>query len=177
MPHLAKKLPYETTTIAPEMTKAEIDAMLHEFVILDNSGKRVCEVKAIRWTDLPPSLPMLEFMVQYIHEGVQRTTSVRIQPPLLMKRVRRQGYGMVNAPAPSQSMRMFYWYLKSKLEAILFGLNDVTKEFLDSVLVSLPGGRVETVSDIIIEQIKRSEIPALLPPQEKKQSNVIEMRE
>ena len=51
MPHLAKKLPYENTTIAPEMTKAEIDAMLHEFVILDEKGQRTCEVTGIRWPE------------------------------------------------------------------------------------------------------------------------------
>lgn len=51
MTHLSKKLPYEGTKIAPEMTKAEIDAMLHEFVILDEKGQRTCEVTGIRWPE------------------------------------------------------------------------------------------------------------------------------
>lgn len=161
MTHLSKKLPYEASKIAPEMTKAEIDGMLHEFVILDEHGKRVCEVTGIRWTELPPELPMLEFQVSYIDSGVKKLVAIRIRPPMIMTRKRKTGYGMVNTPAPSQSMRLLYWYLKSKLEAILFGLKDVTDEFLDSVLVSLPSGKTETVGDLIIEQIKESRIPML----------------
>lgn len=180
MGHLSKTLPYETTKIAPESTKAEIDGMLHEFVILDDKGRRTCEVTGIRWTELPPNLPLLEFMVKF--EGtassqdltpVKKEISVRIQPNLLIKRARKRNYGMVNTPAPAQSMRLFYWYLKSKLEAILFGLNDITSEFLNAVLVPLPGGRQETIGKIIIEQIKGSRIPAL--PGVKDEERIIEV--
>jgi len=158
--HLAKKLPYEGTEIPPERTKADIDSILHEFVILDDHGNRTCHITAIRWTDIPPSLPILEFMVEYIHEGVKKGSSIRIKPPLLIRRKRQRG-GHVNTEAPAQSMRLFYWYLKSKLEAILFGLNDLTSEFLNEVIISLPSGKDATVGEIIVKQIQDSKIPAL----------------
>lgn len=161
MAHLARTTPYESTKIAPETTKAEIDSMLHEFIILDDEKKRVCEVKGIRWTELPPSLPMLEFMVEYVYEGVRKQSAIRIKPPLLARKVRKPGYGQVIMPQPAQSMRLLYWYLKTKLESVLFGLTDVTQEFLSEVLVSLPDGSFKTVGETIMPQIKESKIPML----------------
>jgi hypothetical protein len=159
--HLASHLPYENTSIDPLTTRAEIDAMLHEFIIIDqDTGQKSTWISAIRWTDLPPQMPTLEFMVDYVMEGIKKRVAIRLQPPLLYRRVRRR-QGTLNEPQPSQSMRLLYWYVKSKLEAVMFGLTDASHEFLSHVLVSLPGGRMETVGSIIIDQIKESKIPAL----------------
>ena len=162
MPHLARHLPYEGTKVPALQTKADIDAMLHEFRILDKDKKKViAEVKGIRWTDIPPLLPTLEFLVTYeTVDGIRKTVGIRIQPPMTAKKIRKRGtYIIMNQP--DQSMRIMYWYLKSKLESILYGLKDFSQEFLSDILVSLPNGNVETVGDIIIPQIKESKIPML----------------
>lgn len=170
MGHLARNLPYDGTSIEAYRTKAEIDGMLHEFRMVDrDTGQEMAKITAIRWTDVPPDMPMLEFMLQYVSpEGVKKGVAVRLQPPLFYKRVRRGGQ-IVNEPQPNQSMRILYWYLKSKLEAVLFGLNDATKEFLSEVLISLPGGQQTTVGEHIIDQVKDSKIPSLPAPREVQQ--------
>ena len=167
MGHLARHLPYDGTSIEAYRTKAEIDCMLHEFRMVDNeTNMETAKITAIRWTDVPPDMPMLEFMLQYVSpEGVKKGVAIRLQPPLFYKRVRRGGQ-IINEPQPNQSMRILYWYLKSKLEAILYGMNDATKEFLSEVLLSLPDGQQRTVGDQIIDQIRESKIPSLPAPRE-----------
>ena len=160
--HLASKLPYENTMIAPEQTKAEIDAMLHEFIIIDpNTKRKTAFISGIRWTELIGDMPMLEFMVEYDDpSGIHKGLAIRVKPPLLqVKKGRKYGYRWENAPA--QSMRLLYWWLKSRLEAILFGLRDFTQEFLSDVIMKLPNGRDATVGEIIAPQIKESKIPYL----------------
>ena len=88
--HLAGKLPYEETNIPPEITKAHIDAMLHEFIMLDPETKeRKAWVAGTRWTEIPPQLPLLEFMVDYEREGVRKKAAIRIQAPMLYRKVKR----------------------------------------------------------------------------------------
>jgi hypothetical protein len=166
MKHLASRLPYESTDIEPEYTKADIDAMLHEFIVLDERKQRSTEVTGIRWTDLPPSLPLLEFMVRYVDpQGVKHEQAFRLQPPSLMKKVRKTDsfghYVHVNEPAKAQSMRLLYWYLKSKLEAVLFGLTDISHEFLSEALFRLPNGQATTVGDYIVPKLSDNKIPSL----------------
>lgn len=165
MGHLANKLPYEGTTIDAYRTKAEIDGMLHEFRMVDrDTNTEMAKITAVRWTDVPPNMPMLEFMMEYVSpEGVKKGVAIKLQPPLFYRRVKRGGQ-VVNEPQPNQSMRILYWYLKSKLEAILYGMNDATKEFLSEVLISLPNGKQTTVGEHIIDQVRDSKIPALPSP-------------
>jgi hypothetical protein len=171
--HLATKLPYADTVIPPERTKADIDTMLHEFKI---EGENAAEVTGIRWTDLPPNLPVLEFMVRYIDaKSVKHEQAFRLAPPLLTKQAtQKDRYGYrekINVRADAQSMRLLYWYLKSKLEAVLFGLTDISHEFLSEALFRLPNGQSATVGDYIVPKLSDNKIPALPEKPEIKEVN------
>ena len=166
MPHLNTKLPYESTTIPPEQTQFHITAMLNEFYRIDpESKKKTAWVNGIRWTDLPDQMPTLEFMMEYdTPEGVHKSVGVRVQPPLLAipkKQKRGCGSQVVWEPAKAQSMRLMYYWMKSKLEAVLWGMRDFTEEFMGDVLVRTPDQGLQRISQLIIPQLEQNKVPAL----------------
>jgi hypothetical protein len=140
-PHLAKEIPYRSTSIAYGVTKTHIEEMLKE-----------AGAVALRWTETPDSmkglaLPVLEFILTTQWEGVEKQFGIRIQPPLLYDRRREARRGIVNAPNRNASMRLLYWYLKARLEAVKFGLEDVFDAFMSRVINSLPDGQTSTIGE------------------------------
>ena len=73
-----------------------------------------------------------------------------IKPPSLPDRKKINGK-IVNTLNKNASMRLTYWYLKSKLESIRFGLEDIFDAFLLRIVHSLPDGREVTVGEAIHE--------------------------
>ncbi|MBI4258854.1 MAG: hypothetical protein HY619_07850, partial [Thaumarchaeota archaeon] len=121
MPQLAKKMPYEGTTISSAQSKVDIEAMLKEF-----------GAEALRWTETPESMkgldcPILEFVVKTEIKGVEKHIGFRIKPPLLVQRKRQYGRSgsMIETPALNQSMRLLWWWLKAKMEGVRFGLESI----------------------------------------------------
>ena len=55
-------------------------------------------------------------------------------------------------------MRLLYYWIKAKLEAVSFGLNSVEKEFLSDIVTTAPDGTRVTVWDLISEQIENSHL-------------------
>ena len=53
----------------------------------------------------------------------------------------------------AQSMRLLYYWIKAKLEAVSFGLNSVEKEFLSDIVTTLPNGTQQTIWDMIEGQM------------------------
>ena len=162
MTHLNTKLPYESTTIPPEQTQFHITAMLNEFYRIDQeTKKKTAWVNGIRWTDLPDQMPTLEFMMEYdTPEGIHKSVGVRVQPPLLTF-PRRRGSKVTWMPAKGQSMRLMYYWMKSKLEAVLWGMRDFTEEFISDVLVRTPDQGLQRISQLIIPQLEQNKVPAL----------------
>jgi len=143
--HLAQKPPYSDTTIPYGKSKSDIEEMLKEF-----------GAKALRWTETPASMqyvecPILEFILEVEIKGVQKQIGVRIQPPMLVKTTGK-GYRRRNTSNPAASMRLLYWYLKSKMEATMFGLDDAFETFMSKVMISLPDGTTETMGKVVEEQ-------------------------
>lgn len=138
MTHLAKDIPYRNTTISYGQSKNDIEEMLKE------SG-----VIAIRWTETPDSiqgvsLPILEFILNDVYNGVEKQIGVRIQTPLLYDKKKD-----ITSPNRNASMRLLYWYLKSRLEAVKFGLDDVFTTFMSRVINTLPDGQTITLGETI----------------------------
>jgi len=143
MRHLAKDVPYRTTYISYGTTKQHIEEMLKEAGAI-----------ALRWTETPDSmkgvaLPVLEFILTVELEGVHKEFGIRIQAPLIYDK-KRNGHGRpMNAPNRNASMRLLYWYLKARLEAVKFGLEDALDAFMSRVINSLPDGQTPTISETI----------------------------
>ena len=141
--HLAKDIPYRSTTIPYGQSKIDIEEMLKEANAL-----------ALRWTETPDSmkgvaLPVLEFILSVQWEGKEKQFGIRIQPPLLYDRKKDRLRGVITMPNRNASMRLLYWYLKSRLEAVKFGLEDVFDAFMSRVINALPDGRTITLGETV----------------------------
>jgi hypothetical protein len=141
--HLAKDIPYRNTSIAYGQTKSDIDEMLKEAGAI-----------ALRWTETPDSmkgvaLPILEFIFTVRWEGIEKQIAIRIQTPLLSDKKRDRSRGIIETPNRNASIRLLYWYLKSRLEAIKFGLDDAFEAFMSRIINSLPDGQTVTLGETI----------------------------
>ena len=50
-----------------------------------------------------------------------------------------------------QKFRAFYWHLKSRLEAVDFGLFTLQEIFMPELLIQLPNGEVGTIKDSLLK--------------------------
>jgi len=143
------RIPYQDTTIPPERTKADIETLLKK-----------AGAKGAQWReryDLNET-PTLEFIMDIEVKGVMRTLGFRMKPPALAQK--KKGITSVNMSA---SLRLMWWYLKAKMEAVQFGLETFEKEFLSSVLTNLPDGRVDTIGEVATEMIANPSSKNILP--------------
>ena len=61
----------------------------------------------------------------------------------------------------STSWRFFHNYLEHRLYAVIMGISGAVEEFTDHMVMLLPDGREQTVSERITEAIKKGEQEAL----------------
>jgi len=113
------KLPYKNTVISRAKTYGDIIGLL------EGHG-----IKDYRWTRYQGQ-DVLEFPLVVKRGDVERGFMVRLTVPKLYynKRLSRAK----NAPKKqvyleNVSWRIFWWYLKSKLEAIQYGISDEIRE-------------------------------------------------
>jgi hypothetical protein len=137
-----ERVPYNDTSVPEERSRGQVTGLLVEAGVL-----------AIQWTDTPGSIkgiemPVLQFAVVRELRGVQQKFVIRIQTPLL-EMEKGRGYSKKKMPNRNASMRLLYWYVKSKLEAIQYGLEDFVEAFMPRILISLPNGRTETMADAL----------------------------
>lgn len=134
--------PYASTEIDPDDTRGEIDKLLRSY-----------GVQKIVWaTDYSTNDVRLMFDVEVEIEGIKKTINVLIQPPLILKKTKiynaKRGITeQQNIPNWPQSMRIMFWYIKSKLEAVSYGLVSAEQEFLSQVMYRLGDGSTETVGE------------------------------
>jgi hypothetical protein len=139
MTHISKDIPYRYTSIPYTKSMNDISEMLKE-----------CGAVGIRWTELGNDLPIVEFLMRAELKGREMEFRVLIKPPLLSDRKKINGK-IVNSTNKNASMRLTYWYLKSKLEAIKFELEDMFDAFMLRIVHSLPDGRETTIGESIHE--------------------------
>ncbi len=144
--HFSKNLPYSGTTVSVEETQFEIQSMLKQF-----------GVKAVRWTSSPEAmdgvaLPTLEFLVRTEIRGVEKDIGIRVIPVILKKSV-GSGSNRRFTDAPEQSMRLMYWWLKSKLEAVRYGLESVEEVLMSRIIVQLSNGETTTIGETVLDEL------------------------
>ncbi len=103
--------------------------------------------QGMRWTEVPDEgLYEIEFLFPTpIEDGGKRMFKFRVRPTILKKRD--------GTPHPEATMRMVLWWLKSKLEAVTYGLRTFTEEFLAEAVHQLPSGEEVTVGEVLIPRI------------------------
>lgn len=153
---LNRKPPFANTAIDPEKSRAEIDHLLQEF-----------GAEAVQWTtDWKMSKVNLKFMLETEIEGVKKRIGVDINPAIFAAEHRSYNPKLgrsekVVAPNWAQSMRLLYWWLKSKLEAVAYGMTTAEQEFLSQVMTALPTGERGTIGEFVLKDIGAGKL--LLP--------------
>jgi hypothetical protein len=153
MTHLSKA-PYRTTNINYSQSRTHIEEMLKE-----------AGAKGLRWTETEESfqgkvLPLLEFALEVRWDERATLFVVRMQMPLLKQKKRVAGR-YVETTNKNASMRLLYWYLKSRLEAVRFGLDDMFTAFMSRIVNQLPNGRLITLGETVKEHPE--ELSSILP--------------
>ena len=155
---LNRNPPYGNTAVPYERTKAAIELLLKSY-----------GVKGIQWTSYQ-DVDDLKFIVEVSVHGVKKEIGIQVKPPQIKIRKRVAGRGLVFTENRNQEYRLLYHWIKSKLEAVVWGLSTVEKEFLSQVIVSLPTGQ-SSVGEVISSLIAEDRINSLPFLEGKKQSN------
>ena len=151
--------PYKNTRVSSETTKGKINEMLKKH-----------GVKAIRWTDISERHEIhLEFGQTVNIEGVQKDIGVEIRVPIKIP-VKDSWGGTAEVSekdvrqATNQCYRAVYWWLKSQLEAIEFGVQRFEQVFFYNIVAKLPDGSTTTIGEASKEGILKMTDFSLEPP-------------
>jgi len=148
-----KHLPYKSTTIIKGKTYGEIIGLLETHGISD-----------YQWTRLQGK-DQLAFPIKIMRQDIEQSFLVKLTVPKLFY-PKRLGRGR---KAPKQmtylenvSWRIFWWYLKSKLEAIEFGISDEVREFMYNINYALPDGTEVNLGQALVDNVENlSKLAAL----------------
>ena len=147
---LNRNPPYIDTTVPYERTKAEIEILLRSY-----------GVKGIRWTSLEGQDDVLEFIIEAEVQGVKKQLGIAVKPPHIYIKKRLPGRGIVNTENVNQEYRLLFHWIKSKIEAVVWGLSTIEKEFLSEVTLRLPNGQMSTVGEVVIDLMSRNSLQSL----------------
>lgn len=128
---------YEDTSVAAEKSKGQIEKLLKKF-----------NVRAIRFTSYP-SYALLEFVRE---AGDKEFVPYRLTVKPKVRDWARNTSSELDR-AERQVWRVVYWWLKSKLEAIEFGLVEFEQDFLPYILLTDSQGKTDTVDHIFFERL------------------------
>ncbi len=144
---IKKKAPYQNTSVDFQKSQQQITRLLEAYG---------CE--GVQWTTLfkPPQVEV-KFVLETEIEGSKKKIAIKMKPPVFVKRS-RSGKHVANL---NQSLRLLYWYLKTKLEAISFGLVSVEHEFLSDIVYQLPDGTEKTIGEVMVKELGSSDMPKL----------------
>lgn len=131
-------MPYDYTQVAVERSQAEIRRLLSRF-----------NVEATRFTSFP-AYALLEFVRRDPDGNGVIPYRITVQPKV-GKQPRNTQRELDRAE--KQVWRVVYYWLKSKLEAIQFGLLEFEQEFLPHMLLADGRGREETVDKVFFERL------------------------
>ncbi len=146
---LNRNPPYVDTTVLYERTKAEIEILLKSYGI-----------KNIRWTTLEGQDDTLEFIIEAQVQGVKKQLGVAVKPPHIVIKKKLHGK-LVDTENINQEYRLLFHWIKSKIEAVVWGLSTIEKEFLSEVLMKLPNGQQSTVGDVVVNLMSNDTLQSL----------------
>jgi hypothetical protein len=165
MSEINRKPPYGNTNVPYERTKGEIEKLLKSY-----------GVKGIRWTMMEGLDDQLEFIIEADVRGIKRQIGIMINPPHIFIK-KRKGYGStVHTENINQEYRLLYHWIKSKIEAVVWGLSLIEKEFLSEIMLSLPDGRHEKVGEIVLNLVGENRLESLPFLGENEQKKRIEQK-
>ena len=147
---LTREPPYADTDVPYEKTKAQIETILKSY-----------GVKGIRWTSLEGQDDVLEFIVAADIHGIKKQIGIAVRPPHIYIKKRYPRKGLVNTENTNQEYRLLFYWIKSKIEAVMWGLSTIEKEFLSEVTMKLPDGRTTSVGEIVLGLVSEDRLQSL----------------
>lgn len=146
---LNRNPPYLDTKVPYEQTKAEIEILLRSY-----------GVKGIRWTILEGQDDVLEFIINAKVQGVPKQLGITVRPPHII--IKKKLHGVVTDTEDiNQEYRLLFHWIKSKIEAVVWGLSTIEKEFLSEILLKLPDGTESTVGAEVIKLMSKDSLQSL----------------
>lgn len=147
--------PYKGTAVSVEISQGHINALLQKY-----------HIKGVQWSTVWSTGDVeLKFPLEIEADGIKKTMLVRLKPPLFYSEHRsydpRKGYVKVRAPDYKASMRALFFYLKAMMEAQAYGLAKKEDIFMSYIMVTLPGGTLGTLGDLMRSKMVTGELPAL----------------
>ena len=141
---ISKRPPYANTTADAEKTRGQIDKLL-----------RAYGIDQFQWTQ-DRDIVTLTMKVETEIGGVKKVLGLKVSPPTFAKRhmnwnANEGRHDKIYSPNWAQSYRLLYHWLKTKLEAVAYGLTSVEQEFLSQIMVALPTGEQKTVGEILTD--------------------------
>jgi hypothetical protein len=147
MPHQPRdpKNPYSNTPVTASRSQEQIDRLLEKFGATGTNWTRLFDKGRVELTF-------------GVHGKDGRNILVKIVAPILTNKHRNWDpetgkSEKVDAPNWAQSMRLLYYYVKAKLEAVNVGLREFEEEFLADTLVQDSTGRTVRVAEIALPAI------------------------
>jgi len=142
---------YADTKVAPEKSRAEIEALLKQHGIKD-----------IQWTTLQGQTS-LKFLHRVTVKGVEKVIGFELQPPAITKRVRQWNtrlyrYEFIHVQNEPQAYRLLFWYLKNLLLAVEYGMTTVEKVLMQHIIVALPSGEQTTIGENLERALERTNL-------------------
>lgn len=148
------RLPYRDTEINRAKSYGEIIGLL------EGHGIRDYQFTKYQGTDV------LAFPVKVRRGEVDYSLMVKLTVPRLMY-YKAKGRGKPDLTyLEKESWRIFWWFLKSKLEAIEFGISDEVREFMANISHALPDGREVNLGEMVLGNMDRLDKLALPGPSE-----------
>lgn len=148
---VGKAPPYQDTEVHYTTTKAQIECLLKSY-----------GVDGVRWTSVKGHDDVLEFVVETEVLGAKRTIAVKVSPPVIVIEKRVKGYKEPQPTRnPNQEYRLLFYWLKSKIEAVMWGLTSLEREFLSNIVARLPDGRETSIGDMATQAIANNSLPSL----------------
>lgn len=138
-----EQMPYSGTDVKKAKTYGEVVGILEEYGI-----------KNYRWTKTGGE-DILEFPLTYTtSNGEVKNMMVRLEVPQIFKvgRDKREVY------MEQASWRVFWWYLKARLEAAFYGVSSLEQEFLYQLTNEKTG---ERLGDMLMDLIKEGGLDKL----------------
>ncbi len=154
-PEEAERLPCGSTKVPWGRTKGEIDGLLYDY-----------DVKHFQWTTWEET-DVLVFDIELEIQGVKRRLAFQFVVPRIYVKHRvskNHTWTFVDEYAKDSSWRMFYWHVKSKLEAVRYGIAGAEVEMMAEIIHRLPDGTQTTLGDTIPRVIAEDRLDKLALP-------------
>jgi len=139
-----KSLKYKNTTVKKGATKGEIMGLLESSHIEDYSIGKVNGIETVM------------FPIKVSRNGIDYALMIKITVPRIcyyVKKGKGRNATKIKTYYEDVSWRVAWWYLKSKLEAVEYGVSDIMTEFMFNAFHVLPDGREVKLAEVVANNL------------------------